>query len=74
MMYCEHTSLAPQLSKPASQLSISELEMLLLKPKKQATIPFSHIKKLMSDDGFAGSSLRINLGVGGTENVIKFAV
>ena len=58
-MYCEQTSLAPQLSKPASQLSISELEKLLLKPTKQTSIPFSHMKQLMSDDGFAGSSLKI---------------
>jgi len=50
-MYCEQSSLAPQLSKPASQLSISELEKLLLKPTKQTTIPFSHMKQLMSDDG-----------------------
>jgi len=50
-MYCEQSSLAPQLSKPASQLSISELERLLLKPTKQTTIPFSHMKQMMSDDG-----------------------
>jgi len=58
-MYCEQTSLAPQLSKPASQLSISELEKLLLKPTRQTKIPFSHMKQLMSDDGFAGSNIRI---------------
>jgi len=63
-MYCEQTSLAPQLSKPVSQAPSSELEKLLLKPTRQTKIPFSHMKRLMNDDGFAGSNASIRGGGG----------
>jgi len=35
---------------------------MLLKPTKQTTIPFSHMKQLMSDDGYVGSNIRIRRG------------